>query len=168
MSYFKKSVGLIIASSLFSLHAMANMTVISEGDQTINAQSYLKYRAPEHQVSNQALKSYTINQAYFPVKSNLTSDKVASRQIDKQFKNVPPFFIIGDDTRSLTWLKANQSYLKKIGAMGVITNINDVDLVDRLSKKYQLFLMPASLEGIDKNFGLKHYPALVYNGWIVQ
>ena len=159
---------MMIAGSLLSIHAVAGLTVISEGGQTVKAQSYLKFRDPLHQVNDQPLKPITINQAYFPVKSKLTSGKVTSHQINKQFKNVPPFFIIGDDTRSLKWLKANQAYLKQIGAMGVMTNIDDMDLLERLSKQTQLFMLPANLDGFDKEFGLKHYPALVYNGWIVQ
>tara|TARA_R110002167_G_scaffold93474_7_gene250492 strand:- start:4753 stop:5274 length:522 start_codon:yes stop_codon:yes gene_type:complete len=165
-----------ILISSFALNcAMADLVVVSKGNDanSVAAAPYLNILKPTkafelQQQKRKDAKPMSIEQAYFPVKSNLTAGKVLKHQINNHLDTMPAIFIVSNGPDSLRWLNANAEYLKKIGAIGMVTNIDSQSDINRMTKHYGIAMIPGNLEGIKKTLGLSHYPALIYKGWVTQ
>lgn len=104
----------------------------------------------------------------YPNKSDFRPGKVEKHRL--QFKHFAstPVFVIGNDDYSFRWAVQNAAYLKKIFAFGIITNVENAKEVSSVEKETGLTLIPTSLSGLEKIVGTKHYPFLIYQGWVVQ
>ncbi|HWV14883.1 MAG TPA: integrating conjugative element protein, partial [Cellvibrio sp.] len=70
----------------------------------------------------------------FPLMSKILSVGIVESQKHK-LKVITPVFITGVDQLSLEWLSTNQTYLKKIGAKGIVTNIASSSDFEKLKKR---------------------------------
>ena len=104
----------------------------------------------------------------YPVKSIFTEGKVFPHKLEKSHFCSTPIFLVGQDNRSLRWLSINKNHLKKIRAIGIITNVENKETVQKIEKKTGLTLLTSSIDGLEKVIGITNYPFLILNNWLIQ
>ncbi|EXF95910.1 integrating conjugative element protein [Pseudomonas fluorescens HK44] len=73
-----------------------------------------------------------------------------------------PFFLIGDDEQSRTWLRQKYPALREVHAVGLVVNVASVDALQALRRLApQLPLSPVSGDDLAQRLGIKHYPVLI-------
>ena len=147
----------------------AQLVVVNTDGLTVEAAPYLSYiHYPKKGDSSALLK---MNQSFFqekniqlqklmyPVISRLTPGKIKShRRKTRGFSK--PIFVMGDDPMSIRWAKANANALRKIGAIGIITNVNNPARTKHIENETGLTLLPADLDGLSQYIQVSHYPFL--------
>lgn len=102
-----------------------------------------------------------------PVVSRLSPGKVKRHTlINNPFSH--PFFVIGDDSFSRTWLKDHAFQLQKNHAIGFVTNIADTNALDELTQLSGLPLQPMDIDELAAVLSVKHYPFAVESGVVWQ
>jgi len=90
----------------------------------------------------------------------LTPGEVARRVI--QAPGLSPIFLIGDDSRSRAWLRQRIDPLLKLGAIGLVVNVESTTALDALRRLAPgLTLTPTSGDDLARRLRLQHYPALI-------
>jgi integrating conjugative element protein (TIGR03765 family) len=73
-----------------------------------------------------------------------------------------PFFLIGCDAYSLTWLVGNRERLAKLGAFGLVIEAEDATAYRRLEAAAEgLVVRPVAGDVIAEHLRIEYYPALV-------
>jgi len=161
-----------------SHEAFAQLVVINDSGNTVQSEGYLKnvqvpsekkiMKAINDQQNNFDHQTIDANQVGYPDNSVFTPGRVDRHKIQKEFFNTVPLFVIGDDAKSIHWAKLNKNYLKKIDAIGIITNVQSRARTEEVEKKLGIKLIATNLKGLDKIVGTTHYPFLIKDGWIFQ
>jgi len=96
-----------------------------------------------------------------PVRSSkLTPGTVTRRAIEAP--GLRPFFVVGDDELSQTWLRRNTASLLERGAVGLVVNVETLQALNRLRALVpDVSLSPVSGDDLAERLGLHHYPALI-------
>jgi integrating conjugative element protein (TIGR03765 family) len=96
-----------------------------------------------------------------PVRSpQLTPGEVTRRVI--QAPGLSPIFLVGDDARSRAWLRQRIDTLRKLGAIGLIVNVESSAALDALRRLAPgLTLAPTPADDLALRLGLRHYPVLI-------
>ncbi|GKX37630.1 hypothetical protein SOASR014_13690 [Pectobacterium carotovorum subsp. carotovorum] len=132
----------------------------------------LQARSPGTPRSPITLPSVQVNPAteadMLPVRSpKLTSGTVARRIIDAP--GLQPFFLVGDDEASYTWLQRQSTSLRKRGAVGLVVNVETEEGLVRLRAAAPgLQLAPVAADDLAERLGLRHYPVLITSTGIEQ
>ena len=160
---------LITIGLLISVMCHAQLIVVNTDGPTVAADAYLT--DIHYPKKKDALKLLQMNKLFFrkkniqlqklmyPVISQLTPGKIKSYLL-KTKGLAKPFFVIGDDPMSIHWAKMNASQLRKIGAIGIITNVNDQARKKQIENETSLILLPAELIGLSQYLKVSHYPFL--------
>jgi integrating conjugative element protein (TIGR03765 family) len=97
-------------------------------------------------------------QSLLPIRSpGFTPGKLKSRTHNVPFAR--PFFLIGSDEWSQSWLVQHRKALKDLGAVGMLveaTSLEDLRAIASLAEG--LPITPASGSDIAKAIGISHYP----------
>ncbi|MCL6332058.1 integrating conjugative element protein [Pectobacterium carotovorum subsp. carotovorum] len=132
----------------------------------------LQARSPDRPRPPIALPSVQVNPAteadMLPVRSpKLTPGTVARRIIDAP--GLQPFFLVGDDEASYTWLQRQGTSLRERGAVGLAVNVETEDGLVRLRAAAPgLQLAPVAADDLAERLGLRHYPVLITSTGIEQ
>jgi integrating conjugative element protein (TIGR03765 family) len=103
-----------------------------------------------------------------PIRSpGLTPGKLETRTHNVPFAR--PFFLIGSDEFSKSWLVNHRRALKQMGAVGMLVEATSVeDLRDIATLAVGLPITPASGSDIARAIGVSHYPFAISGGRIWQ
>jgi integrating conjugative element protein (TIGR03765 family) len=103
-----------------------------------------------------------------PIRSpGLTPGKLRPRTHNVPFAR--PFFLIGSDEFSKSWLVKHRKALKKMSALGMLVEASSVeDLRDIARLAEGLPITPASGSDIARAIGISHYPFAISGGRIWQ
>ncbi|WP_225085927.1 integrating conjugative element protein [Pectobacterium colocasium] len=132
----------------------------------------LQARSPDRPRPPIALSSVQVNPAteadMLPVRSpKLTPGTVARRIIDAP--GLQPFFLVGDDEASSTWLQRQGASLRERGAVGLVVNVETEEGLVRLRTAVPgLQLAPVAADDLAERLGLRHYPVLITSTGIEQ
>ena len=96
-----------------------------------------------------------------PVKSaRLTPGVVNSRSLEAP--GLTPFFLVGDDDLSRTWLREREPFLRKLNAVGLVVNVSSIEALTALRRRVpNLALAPVSGDDLAERLRLRHYPVLI-------
>lgn len=96
-----------------------------------------------------------------PVRSaKLSPGVVVHRTIEAP--GLMPFFLIGDDDISRTWLRDREATLRKLNAVGLVVNVTSLEALVALRQVVpSLSLAPVSGDDLAERLGLRHYPVLI-------
>jgi integrating conjugative element protein (TIGR03765 family) len=73
-----------------------------------------------------------------------------------------PIFLIGNDSLSRTWLQNRLSTLSRLGAVGIVVQVESASALEDLRQLARgLVLVPASGDELAQRLGLQHYPLLI-------
>ncbi len=93
------------------------------------------------------------------------SAKLTPGKVDRRIIHVPgltPFFLIGDDARSRTWLRARIDSLRTLRAVGFVVSVDSPGALSSLRQLASgVTLVPASGDDLAQRLKLQHYPALI-------
>ncbi|MDH1440375.1 integrating conjugative element protein [Pseudomonas sp. GD03721] len=96
-----------------------------------------------------------------PVSSSLLRPgAVTPRALD--MPGLPPFFLVGGDPRSLSWLRDNAARLRTIGAAGLAVEVADAASLERIRVAAAgLVILPVNGDDIAARLQIGHYPVLI-------
>lgn len=93
------------------------------------------------------------------------SAKLTPGKVERRIIHVPgltPLFLIGDDARSRTWLRARIESLRTLRAVGFVVNVDSPDALASLRQLASgVTLVPTSGDDLAQRLKLHHYPALI-------
>lgn len=103
----------------------------------------------------------------------LRSDLLAPGPVVSQSADNPalalPLCIVGDDPRSLAWLRRNAERLRSVRATCFLTAVESPDGLRRVQRVATgISVVTASADQLAERYGVKHYPVLISKGWIEQ
>ncbi|WDG40837.1 integrating conjugative element protein [Pseudomonas synxantha] len=94
------------------------------------------------------------------VSERLTPGKVLYRATNTP--GLAPFFLIGDDELSRSWLRARSSFLREMGAVGLVVNVQRLEALTLLRAIGSgLEMVPASADELASVLNVQHYPLLI-------
>lgn len=99
--------------------------------------------------------------AFLPVHSaRLTPGAVKPKVIAAP--GLQPFFLIGDDSASRTWLHGRLHDLRALGAIGLVVEVQTASALDELRKMAPgIMLVATPADDLAQRLGLTHYPVLI-------
>ncbi len=167
------TLGVLCFLSLVSADLSAELTVIHDSGDTRPLAPLLEvFAAHEPPVPRANPHRPNLGAAdldrLLPIQSpGLTPGQVERRHLDIKFAR--PFFLIGTDPVSRQWLRAHRAELLRIGAVGMLVQVEKVhDLRAIAALSGGLPILPASASDIAEALGLSHYPVLISNQGIEQ
>jgi integrating conjugative element protein (TIGR03765 family) len=96
-----------------------------------------------------------------PVRSELLTPGAVERRVIKA-PALRPLFLVGDDSRSLDWLRRRADTLQELSAVGLVVNVESIAGLERLrSMAPNVLLSPASGDDLAHRLGIRHYPVLI-------
>ncbi len=168
---------LITIGLLVSATSNAQLVVVNTDGETVEAAPYLSDIHYPKKGDSLALlqmnksfyqrKTIPIQKLMYPVTSRLTPGKINSHPIKTKVLT-KSIFVMGDDPLSLSWARTNAPELKKVGAIGIITNVKNQVRVEQIEHETGLTLLPAQLSGLSQYLQVSHYPFLWTKGDVEQ
>jgi integrating conjugative element protein (TIGR03765 family) len=96
-----------------------------------------------------------------PVRSShLSPGQIASRALN--MPGLRPFFLVGDDPQSLTWLHQRAVELQEMGAAGLAVEVVDTEALARIrAAAPDITILPVNGNDIATRLQIEHYPVLI-------
>ncbi|MGP5509541.1 integrating conjugative element protein [Pseudomonas helleri] len=96
-----------------------------------------------------------------PVRSShLSPGQITSRALN--MPGLQPFFLVGDDPQSLTWLRQRAANLQEMGAAGLAVQVGDNEALARIRAAAPgITIMPVNGNDIATRLQIEHYPVLI-------
>ena len=92
--------------------------------------------------------------------SRLTPGQIAPRQL--KMPGLQPFFLVGDDSQSLDWLRQRAAGLREIGAAGLAVEVADTAALSRIRAAAPgITILPINGNDIATRLQIEHYPVLI-------
>lgn len=96
-----------------------------------------------------------------PVRSShLSPGQITSRALN--MPSLRPFFLIGEDPQSLTWLRQRAAELRGMGAAGLAVEVADTEALARIRAAAPgITILPVNGNDIAARLRIEHYPVLI-------
>jgi integrating conjugative element protein (TIGR03765 family) len=96
-----------------------------------------------------------------PVRSShLSPGQIASRALN--MPGLQPFFLVGGDPQSLTWLSQRAAELQEMGAAGLAVEVTDTEALARIrAAAPDITILPVNGNDIATRLQIEHYPVLI-------
>lgn len=104
-----------------------------------------------------------------PIGSTLLSEgRFTARRVEHP-ELAQPLCVIGNDPRSLMWLRRNAGRLRDLHTTCFMTVVESGDDLRRAGHAAEgVVIVPASADQLASRYGLTHYPVLIGRNWIEQ
>ena len=92
--------------------------------------------------------------------SHLSPGQITSRALS--IPGLQPFFLVGDDPQSLTWLRQRAAELQEMGAAGLAVEVADTEALARIrAAAPDITILPVNGNDIATRLQILHYPVLI-------
>ena len=92
--------------------------------------------------------------------SRLSPGPVTPRSL--KMPGMQPFFLVGGDPQSLTWLRQRAAELQELGAAGLAVEVADTEALARIrAAAPDITIMPVNGNDIATRLQIEHYPVLI-------
>ncbi|MBW1248791.1 integrating conjugative element protein [Pseudomonas tolaasii] len=92
--------------------------------------------------------------------SHLSPGQITPRALN--MRRLRPFFLVGDDPRSLTWLRQRAIELQEMSAAGLAVEVADTEALARIRAAAPgIAILPVSGNDIATRLQIEHYPVLI-------
>lgn len=118
-------------------------------------------------ITQESLKLQEMIDLRLPARSTTVAGPVTQHKIDFAGFSYS-IFIIGDDPLSRKWLIEHAEILKKIQAIGFVTNIQTHESYEALQALTGLPLLPANVDDLLAVLKTDHYPLIAHHGDVWQ
>lgn len=118
-------------------------------------------RTQPDQAMHAYLSTFADEAWILPVRSsNLSPGQITSRALN--MPGLRPFFLVGDDPQSLTWLRQRATQLLEIGAAGLAIEVADTEALARIRAAAPgITILPVNGNDIATRLQIEHYPVLI-------
>ncbi|WP_422452163.1 PFL_4695 family integrating conjugative element protein [Endozoicomonas sp. ALC066] len=170
------SLGLLLIAPVTVIQAMTvhseKKTVIYDGGG-VSIEPYLSVISSEDKAGNPIpLKPPYISprQAALPVSTpEMSVGRLPEKFIQKKTPGMAyPFVIVGADQASVDWLAANKGQLAKVGAIGLVVNVETESQLEALEGVSGIQMSPVNGSDFVRIWGIRNYPALITQEGIYQ
>ncbi|WP_223569802.1 integrating conjugative element protein [Pseudomonas sp. BF-R-26] len=107
------------------------------------------------------LSTFTDEAWILPIRSS----RLSPGQITSRALNMPglrPFFLVGEDPQSLTWLRQRAAELQEMGAAGLAVEVADTEALARIrAAAPAITILPVNGNDIATRLQIEHYPVLI-------
>ncbi|HBO0859759.1 integrating conjugative element protein [Pseudomonas aeruginosa] len=172
---------LVVLLATFSVPAVASaqsapLVVVDDRGGTSALPYYrrlnLQPRSPGAAHPPFAIPAVQVNPAsdldMLPVRSPKLAPGVVARRVIEA-PGLQPFFLIGDDGTSRSWLSRNAASLHEHGAVGLVVNVETATgLAELRALAPGLPLAPMAADDLADRLGVRHYPVLITSTGIEQ
>ena len=112
-------------------------------------------------VNEEDMPGVSYDEALLPIRSpSLRPGPVENRPVN--LPGITALFLIGDDPRSHTWLKQRLPDLQRLGAAGLVVNVESAATLQALRDSAPgLSLTPVPGDDLAQRLGLRGYPVLI-------
>lgn len=116
---------------------------------------------PTRDISIAPLNQYLDEAWMLPVSSSLLRPgTVTPRALD--MPGLSPFFLLGGDPRSLSWLRDNAARLRSMNAVGLAVEVADAADLSRIRAEAPgVIILPVNGDDIAARLRIEHYPVLI-------
>jgi integrating conjugative element protein (TIGR03765 family) len=96
-----------------------------------------------------------------PVRSSqLSPGQITSRALS--MPGLRPFFLVGEDPQSLSWLRQRAAELQEMGAAGLAVEVADTEALARIRAAAPgITILPVNGNDIATRLQIEHYPVLI-------
>lgn len=96
-----------------------------------------------------------------PIRSSrLSPGQIASRTLN--MPGLQPFFLVGEDPKSLAWLRQRAAELQEMGAAGLAVEVADTEALARIRAAAPgITILPVNGNDIATRLEIEHYPVLI-------
>lgn len=96
-----------------------------------------------------------------PVRSShLSPGQIRSRPLN--MPNLQPFFLVGEDSASLAWLRQRATELREMGAAGLAVEVTETEALARIRAAAPgITILPVNGNDIATRLRIEHYPVLI-------
>ncbi|MDF5890281.1 integrating conjugative element protein [Pseudomonas syringae pv. syringae] len=152
---------------LLAPFAQAGLTTV-EDQRGDDAPPYLRVASAQTNDSSQSNRATHADISTFadvtwilPISSSLlTPGQIAPRPLN--MPGLQPFFLVGDDSQSLAWLRQRAVGLREIGAAGLAVEVADTAALSRIRAAAPgITILPVNGNDIATRLQIEHYPVLV-------
>lgn len=92
--------------------------------------------------------------------SRLSPGPVKPRSL--KMPGLQPFFLVGGDPQSLTWLRQRAAELQELGAAGLAVEVADTEALARIrAAAPDITILPVNGNDIATRLQIEHYPVLI-------
>lgn len=133
--------------------------------EIVNNEYYIN--ATKAAITQESLKLQEMIDLRLPAKSTATAGPVNRHKIESIGFSYS-LFIIGDDPLSHKWLTEHAVELKKIQAIGFVTNIESNKAYEALQEMAGVSLLPANVDDLLAVLKADHYPLIAHQGEVWQ
>ncbi|MFJ2363815.1 integrating conjugative element protein [Pseudomonas sp. NPDC087697] len=92
--------------------------------------------------------------------SHLSPGRITSRTLS--MPGLRPFFLVGDDPQSLTWLRQRAAELQEMDAAGLAVEVTDTEALARIrAAAPDITILPVNGNDIATRLQIEHYPVLI-------
>ena len=116
---------------------------------------------PPDRIMHADLSTFADEAWILPVRSShLSPGQITSRALS--MPGLRPFFLIGDDSQSLTWLRQRAAKLQEMGAAGLAVEVADNEALARIRAAAPgITILPVNGNDIATRLLIEHYPVLI-------
>lgn len=152
---------------LLAPFAQAELTVVADSPDDVTL-PYLHVtgaqrsdRPQPDRAMHADLSTFTDEAWILPVRSSqLSPGPISPRTLN--MPGLQPFFLVGGDPQSLTWLRQRATELRELGAAGLAVEVTDTEALLRIRAAAPgLTILPVSGNEIAIRLQIEHYPVLI-------
>lgn len=159
----------LVCYSILLLAPFAHAELAAVEDRRVDlARPYLRAtglplndRVPSDRAIHADLSTFADEAWILPVSSSrLTPGQITPRPLN--MPGLQPFFLVGDDSQSLAWLRQRAAGLREIGAAGLAIEVADTKALSRIRAAAPgIIILPVNGNDIATRLQIEHYPVLV-------
>jgi len=125
------------------------------------ARSPINNKPPPDRAMQADLSAFADEAWILPVRSShLSPGQITSRALS--MPGLRPFFLIGDDSQSLTWLRQRAAELQEMDAAGLAVEVADTEALARIRAAAPgITILPVNGNDIAARLQIEHYPVLI-------
>lgn len=147
--------------------AQADLTVVGDSPDDVTLPYFhvtgaqMSERAQPDRAMHADLSTVTDEAWLLPISSSrLSPGPITSRTLN--MPGLQPFFLVGGDPLSLTWLRQRAAGLREMGAAGLAVEVADTEAFLRIRAAAPgLTILPVSGNEIAIRLQIEHYPVLI-------
>ncbi len=147
--------------------AQANLTVVGDSPDDVTLPYFrakglpINNRVQPDRTTHADLSTFTDETWLLPISSSrLSPGPITSRTLN--MPGLQPFFLVGGDPLSLTWLRQHAAGLREMGAAGLAVEVADTEALLRIRAAAPgLTILPVNGNEIAIRLQIEHYPVLI-------
>lgn len=147
--------------------AQAELTVVGDSPDDVTLPYFhvtgalQSARAQPDRAMHADLSTFTDAAWILPVRSHyLSPGPITPRNLN--MPGLHPFFLVGGDPQSLTWLRQHAAGLREMGAAGLAVEVADSESLARIRAAAPgLTILPVNGNEIAIRLQIEHYPVLI-------